>query len=41
MTIAPKKYRKAARRAYRFLIVLCCLALVAAVLIWYAAREGG
>ncbi|HSR61130.1 MAG TPA: hypothetical protein VLL47_10260 [Robiginitalea sp.] len=39
MKQAHRKYRKAARRAYRILIVLCCLALIAAVLVWYA-RQG-
>jgi len=40
MARAHKAYRKAARRAYRLLIVLCCLALIAAVLIWFSGQPG-
>ncbi|WP_445385957.1 hypothetical protein ACT6NV_03880 [Robiginitalea sp. IMCC44478] len=32
-----RRYRKLARRAYRGVILVCILALICAVLIWYVA----
>ncbi len=37
MSDSNRRYRRNARRAYRLLIVICTLALIAAALIWYTS----
>ena len=41
MKTRHRTYRKIARRFYRLLIILCTLALIGAVLIWYFGGFAG